>query len=731
MSTMLICEKPDAAKKIAQALAEGKVGEEGEGNSKYYTFRRNKEIHYSVPAVGHLFGLKDVSGKGWTYPIFETEWAPVFDLNEKTEYVRKYYENFKKLCGETNKYIIATDLDEEGSVIGYNILKFICKKNDAKRMQFSTLTKQDIVSAYENVLPHLDTNRVESGLTRHELDFLWGINTTRALTLSIKNSGKILSHYLISAGRVQAPMLYFLMQREQSIEAFKPTPFWQIEAVIGTTPQITCMHETEKFWKEKEAKDILSKCKAKKEAVVEDITKKEHRQPPPPPFDFTSLQTEAYRYFGYAPKQTGNIAQALYTAGFISYPRTSSQKLPKQINFKEIITNLGQMKSYAKFCANLLKTKLEPREGSKSDPAHPSIHPTEEVPDPEKLGTQEKKLYDLIVRRFLCCFAESALKESTKVTFDVAGEKFPATGSRTVVKNWVEIYGSYAKFDETVFPEFQKGDKFKIKSVEMLSKETQPPDRYSQGSIVKELEKHNIGTKTTRALILQTLYDRNYIDGKSIKVTKLGMQVGGTLAKYVPDLVSEKMTRKFEKDMERVYQGKVKREKVISEAKTVLQKIAKEFHENENKIGQILEKSILEMQEEMNTLGTCLKCGSTLKMMYSNKTKKRFVGCMGYPKCNNIYPLPGFGFIKKTEKVCELCKTPIVLVIRKGMRPFNMCLDPQCKKKENWGKKKAEKDKKAAEEKAAAEKTKTIALAETPAPEKATKKAPRKKKVKA
>jgi DNA topoisomerase-1 len=692
---MIICEKPDAAKKIAHALAEGKIQESGEGNAKYFVFRRNKEAHYAVPAVGHLFGLKDVAGKGWTYPVFDTEWAPVFELNKKTAYVRKYYENFQQLCKECKMYIVATDLDEEGSVIGYNILKFICNKNDAKRMQFSTLTKPDLVNAYENATPHLDFPRIESGLTRHELDFLWGVNTTRALTLAIKHTGKVLSHYLISAGRVQAPMLHFLMQREKLIEAFKPTPFWQIEVTIKTEPQITCMHEKDKFWEEKEAKGVLTKCKAK-DAIVADVTKRQYKQSPPAPFDFTSLQTEAYRYFGYSPKQTGNIAQSLYTAGYISYPRTSSQKLPRQINFKEIITNLAKIKSYAKHRNNLLKTSLEPHEGNKSDPAHPAIHPTEEVPEPDKLNNQEKRLYDLIARRFLSCFGTAAIKESTKVIFDIAGERFPATGSRTIEKNWTEMYGSYAKSDEIIFPEIKRGDRFKTKSMEMLSKETQPPDRYSQGSIVKELEKHSIGTKTTRALILQTLYDRNYIDGKSIKVTKLGMQVGGTLAKYVPDLVSETLTRKFEKEMGRVETGKVKREKIISEAKTVLKKIAEEFKKNENKIGPVLEKSIMEMQEEQNTLGTCLKCGNKIKMMYSNKTKKRFVGCLGYPKCNNIYPLPGFGLIKKTEKICEQCKTPIVLVIRAGKRPFNMCLDPQCKTKENWGKPKEKKPEKEA-----------------------------------
>jgi DNA topoisomerase-1 len=258
----------------------------------------------------------------------------------------------------------------------------------------------------------------------------------------------------------------------------------------------------------------------------------------------------------------------------------------------------------------------------------------------------------------------------------------------------------------------------------MLSKETSPPPRYSQGSIIKEMEKHGLGTKTTRASILQTLYDRGYIQGKSIGVTALGMKVADTLGKYSPELVSEKLTRSFEKEMELVEKGKKKRENIIKHAKKVLTKIAKELKANEIKIGRDLEKGILETKEEQSYLGACAVCDNgDLKVMFNPMTKKRFVGCSSYffcikcgfsktackckcskcgkpkgkckcdwkekkwtPKCTTGYPLPLKGMINNTGAICEKCRTPIIQVWRKGKRPFRMCLDPLCETKKEWKK---------------------------------------------
>lgn len=738
MTTIMICEKPDAAKKIAYAIADGKVKNvKSASGIVYFEFEKNKEKHIAVPAVGHIFGLKDVSGKGWTYPVFDLDWKPSFEINKRAAFSKKYFDTIQEVAQKGNKFIIATDLDEEGSVIGYNILRYICKKEEGRRMSFSTLTKQDLVEAYDKISKKLDYSRIESGLTRHILDYLWGINVSRALTLSIKHAGKKLSYYVLSAGRVQTPMLYFLIKREKEISKFKSKPYWEIEAQIGTKPLITASHKEGKFWDKKKVDTVQKKCKGKK-AKVKDVKKKNVNKSAPTPFDLTSLQTEAYRFFGFSPKRTVSIAQNLYTAGYISYPRTSSQKLPPQIGYKNILEHLSKIKPYEKLCRKLLAMKeLTPNEGKKQDAAHPAVYPTSEQPELKSLKTEERKLYDLIARRFMATFAEPAIRESTNIEFDIKAEIFKTTGSRTIEKNWMEFYGPYAKMDEIEFPDVKKGETYTVKKLNLLSKETQPPSRYSQGSIVKELEKHNLGTKTTRATILQTLYDRGYTEGRSIQVTTLGMKVGDTLATYTPELVSEELTRNFEKAMEKVEQGKEKKEKIIKKAESVIRKVSKAFQANEQKLGRTLEKAVIEMKNKKQELGKCPNCkDGQLKLLFSPFTKKRFVGCSNYSRCGKCnftkkackckcpicggekgkckctwkekqwipicgtgFPLPAKGGIESTPKICEQCNSPIIKVIRQGARPFTMCLDPKCKTKENWGKQKEEKNLKKRKEK--------------------------------
>jgi DNA topoisomerase-1 len=160
------------------------------------------------------------------------------------------------------------------------------------------------------------------------------------------------------------------------------------------------------------------------------------------------------------------------------------------------------------------------------------------------------------------------------------------------------------------------------------------------------------------------------------------------IKKYVPDFADEKLTRKFEKELEKIVEGKDEKEKILKRARRAIVKISKEFKKNEDKIGKELEGAIVKTQDEKSILGRCLSCGKDLKIMFSPKTRKYFVGCTGYKDgCKTIYPLPHRATIYKTNKVCEKCKTPVVKVYRRGRRPFSMCLDPKCETKADWGKK--------------------------------------------
>ena len=667
--TLIIAEKPTAAQRIAAALGEGKHKKLQKRGVPYYKLMRSGREIVVVPAVGHLFVLNEDNGNSkWSYPVFSVKWEPAFS-KKGNEWSKKYYKNIEELSKNASEFVSACDFDIEGSVIAYNIIRFICRTEKGRRMRFSTLTAPDLVSAYENAMKTLDFPQIDAGLARHEMDWYFGINLSRALTLSLESAG---GYWTLSTGRVQGPTLKILEDRQREIKAFKPVPFWEIElhAVIEKN-NIVASHVEGKFWEKEKADRVIKLCSGK-DGVVSEVEKKQVRQHPPFPFDLTSLQREAYSLFGYSPKQTLDIAQSLYEHALISYPRTSSQKLPKKIGYKSIIEKLKEQGNYEKLCGMLLsKPVLKPNEGKKDDPAHPSIFPTGQKP--KKLNNYQKKIYDLIVRRFLAVFADPAIREHSKVIIDIEGERFAAHGVTTIKENWIEFYKPYARFKEQALPEIEKGQHARNKKIEMLEKETQPPSRYTQASILKEMEKHGLGTKATRAQILQTLYDRGYIKEQSIVVTELGEAVVNALEKHCPDIISPELTRTFEKEMEEIELGKKRREEILQKAKAKLEKILADFKKHEKDIGKEILTAVKEYEHEQHTVGKC-KCGGDLMIIHSKKTGKRFIGCTNYPKCRESYPLPQHGYITVTSKLCPKCGLKIISVKSKGKRPWRMCV---------------------------------------------------------
>ncbi len=677
MVELIITEKPSTAQKIAAALSDGKAEKKTYMRKiPYYELKHGKKKIYVVCAVGHLYHLAEANKKGWTYPVFDLEWKPTFEVNKAAKYTKPYLNAIKSVAKKAKEFTIATDYDQEGEVIGYNILQFACGKKDGRRMKFSTTTKDDLLDAYEKALKHLDFPQAEAGLTRHKLDWWYGINLSRALTLSIKNATGMFK--IMSSGRVQGPALEMLAERERKIRAFKPTPFWLVELVAK---ELSAWHSTDKFWDKKEAQKVTKTAK-KDGAKVEKVEKTETKQHPPFPFDLTALQLEAYRLFGISPKETLSIAQDLYTNSFISYPRTSSNQLPESLNYKKIITLLSKQDKYKKLCDSLLKKgALKPNNGTKKDPAHPAIYPTGEIPSLK--GGHKAKIYDLIVKRTLATFGEPAVRENTKIEIDASGEKFHVKGVRTTFSGWHDLYNPYVKLEEQELPALKDGQELNVEEVKMHDKETSPPKRYTPASIIKELEKRNLGTKATRSDIVEQLFNRNYVYGVPIEVTELGLRTVDTLKKFCPDILDEGLTRRFEEEMEKIREKAVKGKDILDDAKKVLTKTLEKFKKNEKKIGEELAKARKETLDKESIVGKCKKCGSDLRILRSKRFKSYFVACSGYPKCRNTFSVPS-GLPKPTGKVCDRCGFPLVLIIRAAKRPFEYCINKECPQKIEW-----------------------------------------------
>lgn len=686
--TLIVCEKPTAAVKIATALAEKKPKEKELNGVSYYEFERDGKQTVVVPALGHLFTLKNLKPMR-EYPIYDIDWVPTYEADRKAKRTQVFVETIKELAKDATDYIVATDFDIEGSLIGRNVLKYICGDeavNRAKRMKFSTLTAEDLRRAYEQLMPRLDFELIDAGIARHVLDWYWGMNVSLAMSTAVKAAEQRFAK--LSAGRVQTPTLKILVEREKEIKAFKPEPFWVLSLLLEIDGmEVAAEHATSRFFDRAEAERALAACEGKP-AKISVIQTRQYHRPPPVPFDLGSLQSEAYRCFGYTPMRTQQIAQALYQAALISYPRTGSQKLPPTIGYAKIIEQLGSIsKQYGEFSHDLLsKPELMPNEGKKTDPAHPAIFPTGEKP--EKLTGPSQKLYDLIVRRFFSVFGKPALVESVKIELDVGGQPFYIHGRRVLDDGWLKYYGPYGATEEIILPQLKEGQELEVKKVKFEEKETQPPPRYNPASIVKEMESRNLGTKGTRAILLQNIYERGYIFGNQITVTDLGIEVVDSLLRYCPEITSEELTVEFEREMYAVQEGKRDKEEIIAKARIELDKILSKFRQHQLEIGKQLAEAYRVTRMKQRILGKCSKCGGDLRVIVSRATHKRFVGCSNYPKCTNTFPLPQAGMIISLGRMCERCGAPMIQVNRTGMRPYRMCINHQCSSKVDWGKKK-------------------------------------------
>jgi DNA topoisomerase-1 len=680
-ATLIICEKPDAALHIAEALSEyGKASKREKYGVPYYQLDTKDERITICSAIGHLYQV-DTKGsrERHYYPVWDIAWKPKHQVEKGQRRQELRLRAIAELSRGVDTYLNSCDYDIEGSLIGYMILEYACNgaARIARRMKFSTLTERELREAYANPMPRLDFSLVYAGMCRHEVDWLYGVNLSRALTESAYKFSQRYS--TLSTGRVQGPTLRFVVEREKEIMTFVPVPYWTIEAIVEIDGRdMAAEYEVERIETSRKAERVVEKSSGRT-GKVEDLESKRYHLNPPTPFDLSTLQAEAYRHFGFPPTQSLGIAERLYLDALISYPRTSSQKLPTTIGYREILSGLGKLAQYEKYSNKLLSAEaLRPNEGEKTDPAHPAIYPTGVSPK-RRLELLEQKVFDLIVKRFMATFSSPAIKESQKVAVKVDGLSFLIRGSRILEKGWIEFYEPYSKLEETILPPISVGQEATFKRVSAEKRFTQPPPRYNPGSLLRLMEEENIGTKATRAEILDTLHRRGYVKGERIVATSLAFKITELLLKYCPKVIDVAFTRELEGMMERIESGLESREHVIFEAVEHLKPIIEDLKVNEAEIGKELTKTIKEMKmAEITLRPPCPQCGSELRVIRSRRSGKRFIGCSGMwkNKCRFGLPLPQFGALTLLEKDCRECGFQLIQVKTKGKRPMISC--PKC-----------------------------------------------------
>ncbi|ARM76515.1 DNA topoisomerase I [Acidianus manzaensis] len=582
---LIIAEKPKAAKKIVEAFSSYKTCKYY--NTNYWIVREGYKNIVVASAVGHIFNLSGKSG----FPVFDVEWKPLWEIDKKSYFTKRYYFLLSKLCKNAVEYINACDYDIEGSVIGYMIIKNFGDIKRTKRMKYSSLTKTEILQAFHSLQP-LDINMVEAGIARHVVDWIWGINISRALMLATKEVSK--KQIILSAGRVQSPTLIHVIESSLSRDMFIPIPYFKVKINISINGKKFSIFYDKEFSSFQLAKAFAEKLK-KDKLIVRNVSEFKEKIIRPPPFNLGDLQLEAGRLYKLSPYKVERIAENLYLDGLISYPRTNSQKIPSTVNIAEIINNLyTHFKALVNKLNELTSRHYIVRQGTKDDPAHPAIYPTGVIPK-KSLNKEESEVYDLIVRRFLASVSTDAILDKQKIYLKFITNDIELTLQiqKLINRGWLEIY-PYRNIESEDLVNVNEGDKIDIDSISPSMLDTKPNPRLSRVSLLKWMEESKIGTEATRGKIIETLFQRKYVENRRgyIYPTKLGIIIAEVLKDYFNELTDVKMTAEIEEKLNNIIFGKIKKEEVIEESKKRISSYISLFATRKNIVGEKISKGL-------------------------------------------------------------------------------------------------------------------------------------------
>lgn len=628
-------------------------------------------------SMGHV---RDLASKGLGFDI-ENDFKPTFEVIPEK---KKVLSELNKLAKTVDRIYLASDPDREGEAIAWHVkecLKF--PQDKIFRIVFNEITPNAIKEAVANY-HQIDMLKVEAQKTRQILDKLVGFKISPLLWETMKN-------YKLSAGRVQSVALKMICEREDEIEAFIPQEYWSVDAILkkmksefsAELSRIIKNGKDEKLeiHNEKEVQEILKNLENAK-YIVSKITPRDTTRKPQPPFITSTLQREASSKLGYGVSKTMQIAQKLYegidlgegSVGLITYMRTDSTRISDdaQVAAKDyILNNFG--KDYYPEKPNIYAKKKQ-----NTQDAHEAIRPSyiEKTPESIKkyLTSEQYKLYKLIWDRFMASQMTNAKVKN--LTVDITADKyiFKMGSSKVVFDGFSKIYTDVEDVVSQKFPDLKVGDELDLK--ELLSEQhfTQPPARFSEASLVKQLEEYGIGRPSTYAPIITKIQQRNYvekIDNKSLKPTPLGRAVCKQLNENFVDIMDYKFTAKMEASLDDIAEDKQNSVKFLKAFWAPFSKTLNEASKNMKRVDEKTDK-------------VCPNCGKPMVVKLS-RYGKQFLACSGYPECKTALPMEGAAPIEvppdeDTDKKCEKCGGD--MVIKTGpYGKYYQCLNEKCKKR--------------------------------------------------
>ncbi len=665
MSRLIISEKSDAAARIATILSRGGSKRTSVNKVPVFQFEDDGGPVHVVGLRGHIIELD--------YPPAMNDWRGVAlaDLikaePEKRITAHNIVSTLRDISKDVEEVVIATDFDREGELIGLETARLLdLSGKRVSRARFSAFTRQEIDTAFSS-LTAPDERLADSAECRQKIDLAWGAVLTRFISLASNQGG---SNFL-SVGRVQSPTLALVVAKHNAIEDFVPQPYWNVTARFEKGTEFTGQHVNNPFRDESKAAEALASCKGQDRGKVTRYERSEKDEYPLPPFNTTMMLTEANK-LGFTAARAMKVAEDLYTAGYISYPRTDNTVYPTSLGLRRILEKLKESEDLRKDAEELLQQEhIRPSRGKVQTTDHPPIYPTEGATS-KKLKGEKWAIYELVARRFMATVAPPAKAQLSSASVDVNGETFDSKGYKLLSPGWKKYY-PYFKVNEIDLPELVVGEEVVLKDVGSEKKMTQPPARYSQGSLIQEMERLSLGTKSTRHDIIQKLYDRKYVEGNDLIPTASGIAVAEALKRHAQIVTDPKMTAHLEKDMDDIATGKTTLDEVVVESQDMLSDILETMERNRAQIGEEIRKAI----EEQHYMGKCPDCGADLKVIRA-KFGRPFVGCSNYPECKRIYQYPPSALVQPTGDICEKCGSPMVRVVRRGQPPQVQCLDPGC-----------------------------------------------------
>ena len=667
--TLVVAEKFNTALRIAVVLSDGRMKRSRVEGTNVFEFERPEGPYAVMGLRGHIVELD--------YPKDLAEWSLATlprlleTAPEKRVTETGIVTALQSLVRRFDRVIIATDFDREGELIGLEALELMQKVHpsiEVKRAHYSALTREEIEQSFSN-LHELDHALAAAGEARQEIDLVWGALLTRYLSLTAQQRGRS----FLSVGRVQTPTLALLVERDQAIKEFQPTPFWEIVATGEKNGEPFGLRHAHGIFEAKaDAERILHRLDGAHEGVVRAFAEEETRRRPPVPFSTTLFVGEATR-LGLGAAYAMRIAEDLYTAGLISYPRTDNTVYPRGLGLRTLAEKFrdGPFAEAAELV--LAQPSLRPTRGRSETTDHPPIYPTSAV-DPKKLKPDNAKVYELVVRRFLATLGPDAVSRTRTAAVEVRGERFEGKGHTLLDPGWYRIY-PYARADESAMPALVVGETVRVPKIELVEDQTKPPRRFTQGSLIQEMERLGLGTKSTRHDVLQKLFDRHYVNQRQLEPTSTGIAVTEALRAHAPLITRPEMTHRLEEDMELVAESKKPKADVLAESREMLREAHALLAANAKGVHETLTGAL----DRQRFVGPCAKCGGALQLGRSPRGA-RWVQCANNPgSCTASYSLPSAGFIEPApEFLCGTCKVPRVKIVFRGQRPDLYCINPDC-----------------------------------------------------